>query len=579
MNKGLQGFFRAVLVAALALVSLPVAGHELRADLGDGLRAVHGPEGAALETQPKRGEGLLSLTRRTTGGESAAAAIAEANGGSTSLAAGRWYRVPYELLTPDLQARVLAAVHTADCLGDDGWVHTVQPAVEGGVSGESLWKIAERFTGSGENFAALRSYNGMEDEALKPRDRLIVPARLLTPSLAGAARPCGPPRPAGDLGYDEGTDGEFAVYRLKPGEALYSSVVVRFTGLTTAADVNALAGEIAVLNGIRDVTDIPAGERIRIPYESLLPEYLPPVHPRRLAYERERAATEGFENPVLALDLSGITVILDAGHGGKDPGNTSGEIWESVYVYDVMLRVKRLLEATTAATVVPTTRDGNDFRPHDRDQLPISRGHAVLTTPPYPIEDSKTGVHMRWYLANSALARAGEPNQVVFLSLHADSLHPSLRGAMIYVPSASLSHGRYGKQGAVFASRREFRERPVVEFALAERRQSEGLSRALADQVLTSFRRRGLAVATEKPVRDRIHRHRQKPFVPAVLRYNAVPAKLLLEICNLNNPEDRRLIQSVEYRQKVAEAVAEALVAYYGTAEEGSPRVHTAAAR
>ena len=578
MITGRKAFLKPVLAALLAAAAWSAAA-EVRVDLGSGLRAVASGDAYALETRPEKGEGLLALSRRTTGGERAAAAISEANGGATTLVAGRWYRVPFELLTPALQGRLLAAVHDGDCLGDDGWVHSVRPAVEGGVSGESLWRIAERFTGSGENFAALRAFNGMEDEALKPRDRLIVPARLLAPQVAAAGRPCGPPRPSGDLAYEEGGDGDVAVYRLKPGEALYSSVVVRFTGLTTAADVNALAAEIAAANGIADVTGIPAGRKIRIPYDSLLPEYLPPTHPRRLAYERERAATEGFSNPVLALDLSGITVILDAGHGGRDPGNTSGEVWESVYVYDVMLRVKQVLEATTAATVVPTTRDGDGFRPQDRDQLPISRNHSVLTTPPYPIEDSRTGVHMRWYLANSTLARAGEANQVVFLSLHADSLHPALRGAMIYVPSASLSNGRYGKTGAVFASRREVRERPVVEFGLADRRQSEGLSRALADHVLASFRRRGLAVAAEKPVRDRIVRHRQSPFVPAVLRYNAVPAKILLEICNLNNPHDRRLIQSRVYRQQVAEAVAEALVAYYGTADESAPRVHTAAAR
>ena len=166
----------------------------------------------------------------------------------------------------------------------------------------------------------------------------------------------------GELTYER-QDGEpWAIYRLQRGEALYSSVVVRFTGLTTAADVNALAAEIAELNGIRDVTSIPAGREIRIPFDQLLPEYLPPNDPRRLAYEAS-GRRRGIQNPVLARGLDGITVILDAGHGGKDPGNTYGEVWESLYVYDVMLRVKQVLETTTAATVVPTTRDGSSFRP------------------------------------------------------------------------------------------------------------------------------------------------------------------------------------------------------------------------
>ena len=257
-------------------------------------------------------------------------------------------------------------------------------------------------------------------------------------------------------------------------------------------------------------------------------------------------------------------------------------MWESVYAYDVMLRVKERLEAATAATVVPTVRDGDGFRRLERDVLPASRGHQVLTTPPYRIEDSTTGVHLRWYLANSVLARAaaaaGDPRKTVFVSLHFDSLHPSLRGAMTYVASAALSAGRYRKDGPVFAARQECRERPEVELALAERRQSEGLSRELAEEILASFRRHGLAVYPNQPLRDKIVRHRRPPFVPAVLRYNAVPAKVLLEIGNLANSQDRALIQTRAFRQRVADAVADAIVRYYGTGALETPGAVVAAA-
>lgn len=571
-----------VLAAVLLLLAgAPVEAAEARRmPLGPGLRAVHDASGALwLETQPERGEGLLALARRTTGSAGAARVIAAANGEPERLVTGHWYRVSFPLLTPDLQGRVARAAFPDDCLGDHGWVHRV-----GGAPGRaaSLWQVAEQLTGAGERFAALRDFNGMEDEGLHAGDRLVVPASLLAPGLRGAARPCPEERGAGgDLAYVSGPGGERAIYRLKAGEALYSSVVVRFTGLTTAADVNALAAEIAAANGIRDVTHIPTGQRIEIPLDVLSPEYLPADHPRRLAAERDLAAARGFHNPVLARDLSGITVILDAGHGGDDPGNTHGTVWESVYAYDVMLRVKERLEATTAARVVPTVRDGDGFHLLERDVLPVSRGHQVLTTPPYRIEDSVTGVHLRWYLANSVLARAaaaGDPRKTVFVSLHFDSLHPSLSGAMTYVASAALSAGRYGKEGPVFAARQECRERPEVELDLASRRQSEGLSRELAEEVLASFRRHGLAVYSNQPLRDKIVRHRRPPFVPAVLRYNAVPAKVLLEIANLANAQDRALIQTRAFRQRVADAVADAIVRYYGTAGPEAPGGVVAAA-
>jgi N-acetylmuramoyl-L-alanine amidase len=48
-----------------------------------------------------------------------------------------------------------------------------------------------------------------------------------------------------------------------------------------------------------------------------------------------------------------------------------------------------------------------------------------------------------------------------------------------------------------------------------------------------------------------------------VLRYNLVPAKILLEVCNLANDQDRALVQTVAYRQKVAEAVLRGISSYY----------------
>src|SRR5690606_16391904 len=110
-------------------------------------------------------------------------------------------------------------------------------------------------------------------------------------------------------------------------------------------------------------------------------------------------------------------------------------------------------------------------------------------------------------------------------------LHHSLRGAMVYVPGAMLTQGSFGKAGEVYQTRAEVRLQPSVSFSHKERVRSEGLSRKLAEQILRAIGKNGLAVHAERPIRDRIIRcARCSPFVPAVVRYNAVPAKLLLEI-------------------------------------------------
>ena len=543
-----------------------------------------------VEAEPRPGEGLLAFARRLCGHDTAAEEITRANGGSGRLREGLRYRVPFALLAPEMQLRVARALFAEDRLTPEGWVHRVGTQ---GTAGESLWHIAEWFTGRGENFRVLRDRNSLSETDPRPGVEVMIPAALLRPTFRAALPPPSelvaaagaqvPPAPLGaaaaaaatagaaagapPLQYGSDEQGEYAVYRLRRGEALYSAVVVRFAGLVFADDVNAQAAEIAKRSRIADVTDIPVGYPVKVPLEMVLPEYLPAGHPRRVEYEAAVSASARFRNQVTAVDLAGITVILDAGHGGRDVGAAMGGVWESLYVYDIMLRVKRLLEAYTAARVVPTTRDGEQFRLDDRDVLAFSRGHAVLTTPPYVIEDSRVGVNLRWYLANGVHHRAASqsgPEKVVFVSIHADSLHPSLRGAMVYIPEAGRSGGT--PAGADYGGRQEVRDHPRGGLSRKELLRSEGLSRDLAAHLLAAFRAEGLAVHPFKPVRETVIRNRRK-WVPAVLRYNHVPAKVLLEVCNLANPDDRALIQTRAFREKVAQAMVEGILGYYGPAD------------
>lgn len=537
-----------------------------------------------LEARPLKGEGLLALSRRLCGAEEAADAISTVNGGARTLAAGVRYRVPFDLLRAELQLRVVRSLFAEDRAEADGWHHRAQGV--GSLRRGSLWHVARWFTGDGINFSEIRTHNGLVEGELEPGQELVIPPRLLRPVFRGAVAverleqgvegegEGGPARGAPSpyrLDYGKDAQGEYAIYRLQPGEALYSSVVVRFTGAVHAADVNGLAAEIATRSDIADVTDIPVDHAVKIPFDLLLPEYLPAGHPRRREYEVALRESGRFTNQVRSADLSGITVILDAGHGGVDVGASFGGVWESLYVYDIKMRVKALLESHTAARVEVTTRDGDSFHVVDRDVLPFSRGHQVLTDPPYPITNSVVGVNLRWYLANSVFSHIvkdkGDPQKVIFLSIHADSLHPSLRGAMAYIPAASMRRGTFKKSGSVYRTRREWQERPEVSFSWKDRIESEGLSRQFAEEVIGALARRGVAIHPYKPVREKIVRSRRSQYVPAVLRYNAVPAKMLLEVCNLANGQDRKRLQTRDFRQQVAEAIVEAILRYYGEGE------------
>lgn len=576
-----------VLAVLASLLMVPMAGaapdpkltipRSLRMDLGGGLVAtLTEKDGIFLEAVPQKGEGLLAFTRRLCGDSRLAPQILEANGSSsTTLVAGMRYRIPFDLLSQEWHLKLVKTLFPKDSGQADGWKHEAHGI--GAMQRESLWQISLWYTGTGENFRAIREYNELLDDDVPRGTAVVIPSELLRPAFK-AVLPV-PEKPY-HLTYGKDEDGEYAIYRLRPGEALYSSVVVRFTGRVHGPDVNQLASEIARRSGVADVTDMPIGYRVKIPFDVLQPEFLPESHPRRLEYEASLRASAQFSNQVKARGLSGITVVLDAGHGGQDPGASMGGVWESTYVYDIALRVKRLLETQTAAKVVITTRDGSDFKVQEADVLPFSRRHSVLTTPPYPIEDARVGTNLRWYLANSVYRKtvkeSKDPQKVVFVSIHADSLHPSLRGAMAYIPSAEERDGTYGKNGAVYTSRKEVQEDQHVSFPMQERVESEGLSRELAKEVIAAFHANGLPVHPFKPVRDKIIRNKSA-WVPAVLRYNSVPAKMLLEVCNLANDQDRRLIQTRAWRQKVSEAVVKGLLAYYGEEQGGAgPAVKTA---
>jgi N-acetylmuramoyl-L-alanine amidase len=538
-----------------------------------------------ISVMPHDGDAWTRLARRVTGDAANWRAIASING--DKLITDGAVHVPYAMLRPELQRQIISTLFPKDALTPAGWRHIATgPA---GTESESLWSVAEWFTGSGENYSAIRAANPGHTLSTHPGDVILVPKRLLSAAFGGeqeemnASSKTAEVRkseddpvehapadaPAADvavetvaagqpsLSYERNTSEPYAVYRLQKGEALYSSVAIRFTGRVYSRDVGDVVDRIVRFNAIDDVAKIPVGYAVRIPFSLLLPQYLPADDPTRLAAEMIARESAKLAKRTRATGLHGVHVILDAGHGGTDPGATYEDVSESTYVYDVMNRLKTVLEKKTAAKV-SITRD-EDF---------------VLTTPKYELDDPVVGVHLRWYLANSifrhAIHRGVPKEKVVFISIHADSLHPSLRGAMIYIPAERYVTGSYRKSEQVYLARAEVREHPVVRHSEEESLEAEGLSRDLAEAMIDSFEDDRLNVHPFNPVRDSVVRDGRE-WVPAIIRYNLVPTRLLLEICNLGNPEDRSLIKTKRYREEIAGAIYRGLVNFYADREE--PRV------
>jgi len=281
-----------------------------------------------LLVYPQHGDGWITMARRYTGSSAGATSLRRANSNLRAPIRDRLIRVPVEILRGDLRLEAVERLFPIDQRIDAGWQHWVLDPFGGG---EENWEwLAELFTGREDRVSDLRQANPdraaqglrrgrtvvVPESALLSVFRSLPPVATPTPvaTATARARPTPPPSYSPEaavvpLGYGSDKLGGYAVYRLRKGEALYSAVVVRFTGQLLAKQVNETAMEIAERSAIDDVTDIPVGYPIKIPLDLLLPVYLPVDNPRRLAWVEEQRELGRFFEVVHATDLSGVQVV------------------------------------------------------------------------------------------------------------------------------------------------------------------------------------------------------------------------------------------------------------------------------
>jgi len=519
-----------------------------------------------LEVRTTGPDDFAAVSRRFAPGQEAAL---RAFNGEEPLTVGSQIRIPLELLSPESRALVLRSLFPKDRSDGGDWLHVARAGVLPTYD-EGLWQVASWFTESGSSFRRIMKVNGLNSPELRKDQLVRIPAALLHPAFRARLR-----SDDGILEYSVDTRGAYAAYRLRQGEALYSAVVARFTGRTGAEDVGEITEEILARSDIRDPRDIPVHFEVKIPLSLLEPEYLPESHPRRIEAEAQKAelALELARKPMTGTSggLQGAVVVIDPGHGGRDLGTMNNGIWEHDYVYDVACRLRQKLESRTSATVFMTLEDEETgCEPSSGDKLVANHQGTIQTAPPFLARkdgEAQIGVNLRWYLANSiyrkALKDGHDPDRVVFISLHADARHPSLSGVMVYVPGSGYRTKTYGSTSKTYSRFKEVREKPHVNFSRGERIRSEAVSRKYADEIVESFRGLELPIQPYQPVRDKVIRGKSK-WVPAVLRGNQIPTKVLIEMVNLTNRDDAALLAKAADRDRLAEALLDSLHRHLG---------------
>ncbi len=447
---------------------------------------------------------------------------------------------------------------------------------------ETVWLISTFFTGHGQNYDELMSINPRLPEKVRVGDRWVIPRQLLAKELGGLKIRPNRSRPEDSLDdeakieayrklltYELNNDEKYAVYHLRKGEAIYSDVVLRYTDRVYPLEVNALSLLIAKKSGIRDVRSIKPGQSLLIPIDYLASPFQPEGSLALKDEKQIRDEIKRTESLSASPNLKGVEIILDAGHGGIDPGASANGLWESDFVYDIANRVRSQLLKETEATV-KNTISYPSIRNSIRSRIKrISPSAEILTTPPYRNDGenpSSVGVHLRWILSNSwtskFISNKGDDKKTLFISFHADSLHPSASGTMVYVPGSSGVPDRFQIRGLKGVQVNELPKYGSVTFTPQERFLGEVRSRQFSEILIKNLAQNQLPIHQNRAIRNIIQRE-GTAFVPAVIRYNKSSTKVLIEVANLNNPVDAENLSDPEFRSRFAESVCQAIKAYF----------------
>ena len=464
----------------------------------------------------------------------------------------QFVRFPFRVLNDAMQSLVLQTLFPNDSSEEEVWAHRVM------FKGETISLIAGVFAKKEISAAQVIRYNQLKHDGkyLGIGDVVNIPWEWVREELN--LKPIEVKKPL--VVKPDRFGKKHAFYTIRKDESLYSSVVIRFTGRTLAEEVNTMAKQLLKLNRIKDERFIPVGLEVKIPLEWISEAYLVKKAPT----PSELKPKEEPDKIAVKKDVP-IHVIIDPGHGGKDPGAVYGSIkkgdriYEDETVYDISLRLAEILRKRNYHVHL-TLEDPNQPRPVKKLAVIKDSDERLLVNPPYVINHAKIGINLRIYLVNDIYYRLRRKNvpadNIVLISIHADALHKSLQGATVYYPDARLRRESFSKKHRVYRKRREYR--PLIKYPVKENSRSAILSSQFGKTIIQTFVQAGLKTHRSFSVRGYYYRKGQRTL-PGILRYSKIPTSVLVEVGNINNNKDRAGFRQAGYRQKLATALADAI--------------------
>ncbi len=517
-----------------------------------------------VQLQPRKGDGIYRFASWTMRNwKNNFNKIKQYNRGKP-LRMGKYVRFPFNSLNARIQGIALRALFSNDSQEEGGWAHRVL------YYGETVSLIAGIFAKTEIKASQLITRNKLPNQgkSLNIGDVIMIPWEWVKPELNLRSFNVKSPLFIGKRKLKE----PYAYYKLLKGESIYSAVIVRFTGRTLVNDVNELANSLMEINRIKDARFVHAGSVLKIPIEWISEDYLVQtvVQTQPSLEEPPPADLPEIEKPGAKKPIPGaLHVILDAGHGGRDPGATfkiSGpkRIFEDETVYDICLRISDYLKKQNIV-IHPTVNDPNQAKPVSSLSTTKDEDEILLVNPLYKIRSANIGNNMRVYLINSIYRKLRIKDKVpasniVLISVHGDALHKSLRGATVYFPDYRLRVPEFRKTQRVYRRIKEYQEK--IKYNRRSNRVSAKLSKTFGENIINEFKAANLKVHRSFAVRGYFYR-RGVRTLPAVLRYSKVPISVLVEVGNLNNKQDRTLLLKASHRQKLAKTLVDSISRHF----------------
>ncbi|ADR19958.1 N-acetylmuramoyl-L-alanine amidase [Calditerrivibrio nitroreducens] len=227
---------------------------------------------------------------------------------------------------------------------------------------------------------------------------------------------------------------------------------------------------------------------------------------------------EGGDKHTLAsaFGLKVKTIVLDPGHGGKDPGATYNGLMEKDMNLDIALRVKQKLEKYDSALKILMTRDTDVF---------------------IPLEE------------RTAFANKNKAD--IFVSIHQNaSRNPDAHGIETYV--LNVTKDKSALAVAAFENQASEKSISDLQGILKDIMLNSKLEESL---MLANFVQKSLSSSTA----DRDIGVKQAPFYVLV---GAKMPSILIECGFISNPHTAQLYTTEEYKNKMAEGIFNGLLKY-----------------